>query len=101
MTNKTFNIKRHLFFICGLVCTIFFFIVTAQKFEYDAPGMEGLLFWFSQLAGIIVIVPSKLILMVTDGELVPFHRTLSVSIGLSACVILDLIVYKNSKKDRI
>ena len=98
MKDNIFKVKRHLFFICGLVCTIFFFIITAQKFEYDAPGMEGLLYWVSQIAGILVIVPSKIILFITDGEVIPFHRTLSVIIGLGSCFILDLFIHKKTKK---
>ena len=94
--------KNHSILIIGIIGSLFFFSVLSLNIDYDASGIKGLLYWTSQLAGIIVIVPREILFTINDGELVPFHRTISVCIGLGACMLLDYIKNKlRNKKPKI
>ncbi len=86
-------IKNYLITIIGLLGTLFFFSTMSLEISRDASGISGLLFWASRLAGMVVILPSQMLIVFNDGELVPYHRTLSVGIGLGGCLALDL--FKN------
>ncbi len=84
----------------GLLGTMVFFSTMTLDLSRDATGFAGLLFWVSRLAGMIVIIPNQLLILFNDGELIPFHRTLSIGLGLGFCMVLDLIKNKlrNQKK---
>ena len=87
-------IKNYLITIIGLLGALFFFATMSLDVGRDASGINGLLFWVSRLAGMVVIFPSQMLIIFNDGELVPYHRTLSIGIGLGGCLVLDLIKNK-------
>ena len=87
-------IKNYAITIIGLVGSLFFFATMSLEISRDASGLNGLLFWASRLAGMIVILPSQLLILVNDGELMPYHRTLSAGMGWGGCIVLDLIKNK-------
>ncbi len=91
-------IKDYLITIIGLAGSLFFFATLTLDLSRDATGLAGLLFWISRLAGIIVIIPNQLLILFNDGELIPFHRTLSIGLGLGFCMVLDLI--KNTLRNQ-
>ena len=84
-------IKKYLITIIGLSLSLFFFATMPLDLSRDASGLYGMLFWVSRLAGIIVILPSQILIVFNDGELVQYHRSLSLGIGLGSCFVLDLI----------
>ena len=87
-------IKNHLILMVGLLGTLVFFATLPLDLSRDSTGIEGLLFWISRLAGMIVIIPNQLLILFNDGEMIPFHRTLSIGIGLGGCMVLDVIKNK-------
>ncbi|MDJ0667031.1 MAG: hypothetical protein QNJ61_07125 [Desulfobacterales bacterium] len=87
-------IKNYLITIIGLLGTLFFFATMTLEISRGASGIDGLLFWASRLAGMVVILPSQLLIVLNDGELMPYHRTLSAGIGWGGCLVLDLIKNK-------
>ena len=87
-------IKNNFFLIFGSLGILYFFLVLSFNLEYDAPGIKGLLYWSSQLAGIIVILPREIILFLNDGETIPYFRTICVIIGLCICVGADFLLRK-------
>ncbi len=78
----------------GLLGTLVFFATLPLDLSRDSTGIEGVLFWISRLAGMIVIIPNQLLILFNDGEMIPFHRTLSIGIGLGGCMVLDVIKNK-------
>lgn len=87
-------IKNYLITIIGLSGALFFFSTMPLEISREASGLDGLLFWASRLAGMVVILPSRMLILINDGELMPYHRTLSFGIGLGGCLVLDLIKNK-------
>ena len=87
-------IKNYLITIIGLLGSLFFFATMSLDISRDASGIDGLLFWASRLAGMIVILPSQMLILFNDGELIPYHRSLSAGIGWGGCLVLDLIKNK-------
>ena len=87
-------IKNYSITIIGLVGSFFFFATMSLEISRDASGLNGLLFWASRLAGMIVILPSQLLILFNDGELMPYHRSISAGIGWGGCIVLDLIKNK-------
>ncbi|MDJ0801364.1 MAG: hypothetical protein QNI89_04285 [Desulfobacterales bacterium] len=87
-------IKNHLILMVGLLGTLVFFATLPLDLSRDSTGIEGVLFWISRLAGMIVIIPNQLLILFNDGEMIPFHRTLSIGIGLGGCMVLDVIKNK-------
>ena len=87
-------IKNYLITLLGLSGSLFFFSTMSLEISRDASGFDGLLFWASRLAGMVVILPSQMLILFNDGELMPYHRTLSCGIGLGGCLVLDLIKNK-------
>ena len=84
-------IKDYLITIIGLLGSLFFFATMSLALSRDASGIEGLLFWASRLAGMVVILPSQMLILLNNGELMPYHRILSAGIGWGGCLVLDLI----------
>ena len=78
----------------GLLGMLVFFAKLPLDLSRDSTGIEGLLFWISRLAGMIVIIPNQLLILFNDGEMIPFHRTLSIGIGLGGCMVLYVIKNK-------
>ncbi len=87
-------IKNHLILMVGLLGTLVFFATLPLDLSRDSTGIEGVLFWISRLAGMIVIIPNQLLILFNDGDMIPFHRTLSIGIGLGTCMVLDVIKNK-------
>ena len=87
-------IKDHFFLIAGVLGSLFFFATMTMDLSRNSSGVEGLLFWISRLAGMIVTIPSQLLILFNDGNLVPFHRTISIGIGLGSCIVLDFLKNK-------
>ena len=87
-------IKNYLITIMGLLGVIFFFATMSLDVGRDSSGINGLLFWASRVAGMVIIFPSQMLIIFNNGELVPYHRTLSIGIGLGGCLALDLIKNK-------
>jgi hypothetical protein len=87
-------LKNYPITIIGLLGTLFFFATMALEISREASGFSGLLFWASRLAGMVVILPSQMLIVVNDGELMPYHRSLSLGIGLGGCLVLDHIKNK-------
>ncbi len=87
-------IKNHLILMVGLLGTLVFFATLPLDLSRDSTGIEGVLFWISRLAGMIVIIPNQLLILFNDGDMIPFHRTLSIGIGLGGCMVLDVIKNK-------
>ncbi len=87
-------IKDYLITIIGLTGSLFFFATMSLDISRDASGLDGLVFWVSRLAGMVVILPSQMLIAFNDGELVPYHRSLSAGIGWGSCLLLDLIKNK-------
>ncbi len=85
------RINDYLITIIGLAGSLFFFATMALDVSRDASGLNGLLFWASRLAGMVVILPSQILFLINDGELMPYHRSLSAGIGWGCCLLLDLI----------
>ena len=95
-------LKNHLILILGIIGSLYFFTVLSLNIDYDASGIKGLLYWSSQLAGIIVIAPREILITINDGEPVPFHRTISVCMGLGTCMLIDYVKNKlRNKKPKI
>ena len=86
--------KNHFFLILGVFGSLFFFATMTLDLTRDSGGIEGMLFWISRLAGMIVTIPSQLLILFNDGNLIPFHRTISIGIGLGTCMVLDVIKNK-------
>ena len=86
--------KDYLITIIGLAGSLFFFATMSLDISRDASGLDGLLFWASRLAGMLVILPSQMLILFNDGELMPYHRSLSAGIGWGGCLLLDLIKNK-------
>ena len=86
--------KNYLITMIGLLGSLFFFATMSLDLSRTASGLDGLLFWASRLAGMVVILPSQMLILFNDGELMPYHRTLSAAIGWGGCLILDLIKNK-------
>ena len=87
-------VKNHVILMVGLLGTLVFFATLPLDLSRDSTGIEGVLFWISRLAGMIVIIPNQLLILFNDGDMIPFHRTLSIGIGLGGCMVLDVIKNK-------
>ncbi len=86
--------KDYLITIIGLAGSLFFFATMSLDISRDASGLDGLVFWVSRLAGMVVILPSQMLISFNDGELMPYHRSLSAGIGWGSCLLLDLVKNK-------
>lgn len=67
-------------------------VEATMNLQYDDNGVSGVLFWIGQVFQIPFWAAGELLFSMNDGTAIPCHRTLSIVLGLLACVIGDFIL---------
>ena len=76
----------------GLITLILCYTIDSFDIDYDENIFVTLLFILLPIVGFMFSIPSEILFSINDGKAMHYHDQISNTIGISICLILDILI---------